>query len=217
MSYTTPPKKKSQDSPNSAPRSAAPNETARYVEMYAPNGDIIRVLESDRADVEEAIQAMQGRVVSPNATSAPERGLGPENPFENSNAPRGVGMTVHIPPGLRYLQVFMDAPKPPESPRRERPVATQVAPGAHAALAARTEARRKRTREAAEEEEKKKKKEEEEGSMVATARKILPAKSRRGKKESEKSTIGEDEEMDDGEPGPSKPRKSPRKSPASKK
>lgn len=214
MSYTTPPKKKSQDSPNSARRSAAPNETARYVEMYAPNGDIIRVLESDRADVEEAIQAMKGRVVSPNATSAPERGLGPENPFENSNAPRGVGMTVHIPPGLRYLQVFVDAPKSPESPRRERPVGTQVAPGAHAALAARTEARRKRTREAAEEEEKKKKEEEEGGS---TARKILPAKSRRGKKESEKSKIGEDEEMNDGEPGPSKPRKSPRKSPASKK
>lgn len=184
--------------------------------MFAPNGDIIRVLESDRADVEEAIRAMQGRVVSPNATSAPERGLGPENPFENSNAPRGVGMTVHIPPGLRYLQVFMDAPKSPESPRRERPVATQVAPGAHAALAARTEARRKRTREAAEEEERKKKKEEE-GSMVATERKILPAKTRRTKKESEKSKIGEDEEMDDGEPGPSKPRKSPRKSPASKK
>lgn len=216
MSYTTPPRKKSQDSPNSARRSAAPNETARYVEMYAPNGDIIRVLESDRADVEEAIQAMQGRVVSPNAASAPARGLGPENPFENSNAPRGVGMTVHVSPGLRYLQVFVDAPKSPESPRRERPVGTQVAPGAHAALAARTEARRKRTREAAEEEEKKKKKEEE-GSMVATARKILPAKSRRGKKESGKSTIGEDEEMDDGEPGPSKPRKSPRKSPASKK
>lgn len=216
MSYTTPPKKKSQDSPNSAPRSAAPNETARYVEMFAPNGDIIRVLESDRADVEEAIKAMEGRVVSPRATSAPERGLGPENPFENSNAPRGVGMTVHIPPGLRYLQVVMDAPKSPESPRGERPVRTQVAPGAHAALAARTEARRKRTREAAEEEEEKKK-EEEEGSMVATARKILPAKSRRGKKESEKSTTGEDEEMDDGEPGPSKPRKSPRKSPASKK
>lgn len=214
MSYTTPPRKKSQDSPNSAPRSAAPNETARYVEMFAPNGDIIRVLESDRADVEEAIQAMQGRVVSPNATSAPERGLGPENPFENSNAPRGVGMTVHIPPGLRYLQVFVDAPKSPESPRRERPVATQVAPGAHAALAARTEARRKRTREAAEEEEKKKKEEEEGGS---TARKILPAKTRRTKKESEKSKIGEDEEMDDGEPGPSKPRKSPRKSLASKK
>lgn len=211
MSYTTPPRKKSQDSPNSAPRSAAPNETARYVEMYAPNGDIIRVLESDRADVEEAIKAMQGRVVPPNAASALERG--PENPFENSNAPRGVGMTVHVPPGLRYLQVFVDAPKSPESPRRERPVATQVAPGAHAALAARTEARRKRTREAAEEEEKKKK--EEEGGT--TARKILPAKSRRGKKESEKSTIGEDEEMDDGEPGPSKPRKSPRKSPASKK
>lgn len=216
MSYTTPPRKKNQDSPNSARRSAAPNETARYVEMFAPNGDIIRVLESDRADVEEAIRAMQGRVVSPNATSAPERGLGPENPFENSNAPRGVGMTVHIPPGLRYLQVFMDAPKSPESPRRERPVATQVAPGAHAALAARTEARRKRTREAAEEEERKKKKEEE-GSMVATERKILPAKTRRTKKESEKSKIGEDEEMDDGEPGPSKPRKSPRKSPASKK
>lgn len=214
MSYTTPPRKKSQDSPNSAPRSAAPNETARYVEMYAPNGDIIRVLESDRADVEEAIKAMQGRIVSPNATSALERGLGPENPFENSNAPRGVGMTVHVPPGLKYLQVFMDAPKSPESPRRERPVGTQVAPGAHAALAARTEARRKRTREAAEEEKKKKKEEEEGGS---TARKILPAKSRRGKKESEKSTIGEDEEMDDGEPGPSKPRKSPRKSPASKK
>lgn len=216
MSYTTPPKKKSQDSPNSAPRSAAPNETARYVEMFAPNGDIIRVLESDRADVEEAIKAMQGRVVSPNAASALERGLGPENPFENSNAPRGVGMTVHVPPGLRYLQVFMDAPKSPESPRRERPVATQVAPGAHAALAARTEARRKRTREAAEEEEKKKKKKDEEEGGPA-ARKILPAKSRRGKKESEKSTIGEDEEMDDGEPGPSKPRKSPRKSPASKK
>lgn len=214
MSYTTPPRKKSQDSPNSARRSAAPNETARYVEMFAPNGDIIRVLESDRADVEEAIRAMQGRVVSPNATSAPERGLGPENPFENSNAPRGVGMTVHVSPGLRYLQVFMDAPKSPESPRRGRPVRTQVAPGAHAALAARTEARRKRTREAAEEEEKKKKEEEEGGP---TARKILPAKSRRGKKESEKSTIGEDEEMDDGEPGPSKPRKSPRKSPASKK
>lgn len=214
MSYTTPPRKKSQDSPNSARRSAAPNETARYVEMFAPNGDIIRVLESDRADVEEAIQAMQGRVVSTNATSAPERGLGPENPFENSNAPRGVGMTVHIPPGLRYLQVFVDAPNPPESPRRERPVATQVAPGAHAALAARTEARRKRTREAAEEEEKKKEKEEEGGP---TARKILPAKTRRAKKESEKPTIGEDEEMDDGEPGPSKPRKSPRKSPASKK
>lgn len=213
MSYTTPPRKKSQDSPKSASRSAAPNETARYVEMYAPNGDIIRVLESDRADVEEAIRAMQGRVVSPNAASAPERGLGPENPFENSNAPRGVGMTVHVSPGLRYLQVFMDAPKSPESPRRERPVATQVAPGAHAALAARTEARRKRTREAAEEEEKKKK--EEEGGP--TARKILPAKSRRTKKESEKSTIEEDEEMDDGEPGPSKPRKSPRKSPASKK
>lgn len=213
MSYTTPPKKKSQDSPNSAPRSAAPNETARYVEMFAPNGDIIRVLESDRADVEEAIRAMQGRVVSPNATSAPERGLGPENPFENSNAPGGVGMTVHIPPGLRYLQVFMDAPKSPESPRGERPVATQVAPGAHAALAARTEARRKRTREAAEEEEKKKK--EEEGGP--TARKILPAKTRRTKKESEKSTIEEDQEMNDGEPGPSKPRKSPRKSPASKK
>lgn len=212
MSYTTPPKKKSQDSPNSAPRSAAPNETARYVEMFAPNGDIIRVLESDRADVEEAIQAMQGRVVSPRATSAPERGLGPENPFENSNAPRGVGMTVHVSPGLRYLQVFMDAPKSPESPRRERPVATQVAPGAHAALAARTEARRKRTREAAEEEEKKKK--EEEGGP--TARKILPAKTRRTKNP-EKSKIGEDEEMDDGEPGPSKPRKSPRKSPASKK
>lgn len=212
MSYTTPPRKKSQDSPNSAPRSAAPNETARYVEMFAPNGDIIRVLESDRADVEEAIQAMQGRVVSPRATSAPERGLGPENPFENSNAPGGVGMTVHIPPGLRYLQVFMDAPKSPESPRRERPVATQVAPGAHAALAARTEARRKRTREAAEEEEKKKK--EEEGGP--TARKILPAKTRRTKNP-EKSKIGEDEEMDDGEPGPSKPRKSPRKSPASKK
>lgn len=206
--------KKSQDSPNSAPRSRDPNETARYVEMFAPNGDIIRVLESDRADVEEAIQAMQGRVVSPNATSAPERGLGPENPFENSNAPGGVGMTVHVPPGLRYLQVFMDAPKSPESPRGERPVRTQVAPGAHAALAARTEARRKRTREAAEEEEKKKKEEEEGGS---TARKILPAKTRRTKKESEKSTIGEDEEMDDGEPGPSKPRKSPRKSPASKK
>lgn len=215
MSYTTPPKKKSQDSPNSAPRSAAPNETARYVEMFAPNGDIIRVLESDRADVEEAIRAMQGRVVSPNAASALERG--PENPFENSNAPRGVGMTVHISPGLRYLQVFMDAPKSPESPRRERPVGTQVAPGAHAALAARTEARRKRTREAAEEEEKKKKKEDEEGSMVATARKILPAKTRRANKKPEKSTTGEDEEMDDGEPGPSKPRKSPRKSPASKK
>lgn len=214
MSYTTPPKKKSQDSSSSAPRSAAPNETARYVEMFAPNGDIIRVLESDRADVEEAIQAMQGRVVSSNATSAPERGLGPENPFENSNPPRGVGMTVHIPPGLRYLQVFVDTPKSPESPRRERPVATQVAPGAHAALAARTEARRKRTREAAEEEEKKKKEEEEGGT---TARKILPAKTRRAKKESEKSTTGEDEEMDDGEPGPSKPRKSPRKSPASKK
>lgn len=214
MSYTTPPKKKSQDSPNSAPRSAAPNETARYVEMFAPNGDIIRVLESDRADVEEAIKAMQGRVVSPNAALAPERGLGPENPFENSNAPRGVGMTVHVSPGLRYLQVFMDAPKSPESPRRERPVGAQVAPGAHAALAARTEARRKRTREAAEEKEKKKKEEEEGGP---TGRKILPAKSRRGKKESEKSTIGEDEEMDDGEPGPSKPRKSPRKSPASKK
>lgn len=216
MSYTTPPRKKSQDSPNSAPRSAAPNETARYVEMFAPNGDIIRVLESDRADVEEAIQAMQGRVVSPSATSAPERGLGPENPFENSNAPGGVGMTVHVPPGLRYLQVFVDAPKSPESPRIERPVGAQVAPGAHAALAARTEARRKRTREAAEEEEKKKK-EEEEGSMVATARKILPAKTRRTKKDPEKLTIGEDEEMDDGEPGPSKPRKSPRKSPASKK
>lgn len=215
MSYTTPPKKKSQDSPNSARRSAAPNETARYVEMFAPNGDIIRVLESDRADVEEAIQAMQGRVVSPNATSAPARGLGPENPFENSNAPRGVGMTVHVSPGLRYLQVFMDAPKSPESPRRERPVATQVAPGAHAALAARTEARRKRTREAAEEEEKKKKKEEEEGGP--TGRKILPAKTRRANKKPEKSTIGEDEEMDDGEPSPSKPRKSPRKSPASKK
>lgn len=214
MSYTTPPRKKSQDSPNSAPRSAAPNETARYVEMYAPNGDIIRVLESDRADVEEAIQAMQGRVISPNATSAPERGLGPENPFENSNAPRGAGMTVHISPGLRYLQVFMDAPKSPESPRRERPVATQVAPGAHAALAARTEARRKRTREAAEEEEEKKKEEEEGGP---TARKILPAKTRRANKHPEKSTIGEDEKMDDGEPGPSKPRKSPRKSPASKK
>lgn len=214
MSYTTPPKKKSQDSPNSAPRSAAPNETARYVEMYAPNGDIIRVLESDRADVEEAIRAMEGRVVSTNATSAPERGLGPENPFENSNAPRGVGMTVHVSPGLRYLQVFMDAPNPPESPRRERPVGTQVAPGAHAALAARTEARRKRTREAAEEEEKKKKEEEEGGPA---GRKILPAKTRRAKKESEKSTIGEDEEMDDGEPGSSKPRKSPRKSPASKK
>lgn len=213
MSYTTPPKKKSQDSPNSAPRSAAPNETARYVEMFAPNGDIIRVLESDRADVEEAIKAMEGRVVSPRATSAPERGLGPENPFENSNAPGGVGMTVHIPPGLRYLQVFMDAPKSPESPRRERPVGTQVAPGAHAALAARTEARRKRTREAAEEEEKKKKTEEEGGS---TARKILPAKTRRTKNP-EKSKIGEDEEMDDGEPSPSKPRKSPRKSPASKK
>lgn len=213
MSYTTPPRKKSQDSPNSAPRSAAPNETARYVEMYAPNGDIIRVLESDRADVEEAIQAMQGRVVSPNAASALERG--PENPFENSNAPRGVGMTVHVPLGLRYLQVFMDAPKSPESPRRERPVGTQVAPGAHAALAARTEARRKRTREAAEEEEKKKKEDEEERGP--TARKILPAKTRRTKKESEKSTTGEDEEMDDGEPGPSKPRKSPRKSPASKK
>lgn len=212
MSYTTPPRKKSQDSPDSAPRSAAPNETARYVEMFAPNGDIIRVLESDRADVEEAIQAMQGRVVSSNATSALERG--PENPFENSNAPRGVGMTVHISPGLRYLQVFMDAPKSPESPRGKRPVGTQVAPGAHAALAARTEARRKRTREAAEEEEKKKKEEEEGGP---TARKILPAKTRRTKKESEKSTIGEDEEMDDGEPGPSKPRKSPRKSPASKK
>lgn len=212
MSYTTPPRKKSQDSPNSAPRSAAPNETARYVEMYAPNGDIIRVLESDRADVEEAIQAMQGRVVSPNATSALERG--PENPFENSNAPGGVGMTVHVSPGLRYLQVFMDAPKSPESPRRERPVGTQVAPGAHAALAARTEARRKRTREAAEEEEKKKKEKEEGGP---TARKILPAKTRRTKKESEKSTIGEDVEMDDSEPGPSKPRKSPRKSPASKK
>lgn len=212
MSYTTPPRKKSQDSPNSAPRSAAPNETARYVEMFAPNGDIIRVLESDRADVEEAIKAMQGRVVSPNATSAPERG--PENPFENSNAPRGVGMTVHVSPGLRYLQVFVDAPKSPESPRRERPVRTQVAPGAHAALAARTEARRKRTREAAEEEEKKKKEDEEGGP---TARKILPAKTRRTKKESEKSTIGEDEEMDDGEPGPSRPRKSPRKSPASKK
>lgn len=216
MSYTTPPRKKSQDSPSSAPRSAAPNETARYVEMFAPNGDIIRVLESDRADVEEAIQAMQGRVVSPNTALAPERGLGPENPFENSNAPRGVGMTVHVSPGLRYLQVFVDAPKSPESPRRERPVGTQVAPGAHAALAARTEARRKRTREAAEEEEKKKK-EEEEGSMVATGRKILPAKTRRTKKESEKPTTGEDEEMDDGEPGPSKPRKSPRKSPASKK
>lgn len=214
MSYTTPPKKKSQDSPNSAPRSADPNKTARYVEMFAPNGDIIRVLESDRADVEEAIRAMQGRVVSPNATSAPERGLGPENPFENSNAPRGVGITVHVPPGLRYLQVFMDAPKSPESPRRERPVGTQVAPGAYAALAARTEARRKRTREAAEEEEKKKKEEEEGGH---TARKILPVKTRRTKKEAEKSTIGEDEEMDDGEPGPSKPRKSPRKSPASKK
>lgn len=214
MPYTTPPRKKSQDSPNSAPRSAAPNETARYVEMYAPNGDIIRVLESDRADVEEAIKAMQGRVVSPNATSALERGLGPENPFENSNAPGGVGMTVHVPPGLRYLQVFVDAPKSPESPRRERPVATQVAPGVHAALAARTEARRKRTREAAEEEEKKKKDEEERGP---TGRKILPAKTRRTKKESEKSTIEEDEEMDDGEPGPSKPRKSPRKSPASKK
>lgn len=213
MSYTTPPRKKSQDSPNSAPRSAAPNETARYVEMFAPNGDIIRVLESDRADVEEAIQAMQGRVVSPNATSAPERGLGPENPFENSNAPRGVGMTVHVSPGLRYLQVFMDAPKSPESPRRDRPVRTQVAPGAHAALAARTEARRKRTREAAEEEEKKKK--EEEGGP--TARKILPAKTRRANKNPEKSTIEEDQEMDDGEPGPSKPRKSPRKSPASKK
>lgn len=212
MSYTTPPKKKSQDSPNSAPRSAAPNETARYVEMFAPNGDIIRVLESDRADVEEAIKAMQGRVVSPNAASALQRG--PENPFENSDAPRGVGMTVHVSPGLRYLQVFMDAPKSPESPRRERPVGKQVAPGAHAALAARTEARRKRTREAAEEEEKKKKEEEEGGS---TARKILPAKSRRGKKESEKSTSEEDQEMDDGEPGPSKPRKSPRKSPASKK
>lgn len=215
MSYTTPPKKKSQDSPNSAPRSAAPNETARYVEMYAPNGDIIRVLESDRADVEEAIQAMQGRVVSSNAASALEMGPGPENPFENSNAPRGVGMTVHISPGLRYLQVFMDAPKSPESPRRERPVGTQVAPGAHAALAARTEARRKRTREAAEEEEKKKKKDEEEGGP--TARKILPAKTRRANKNPEKSTIGEDEEMDDGEPGPSKPRKSPRKSPAPKK
>lgn len=215
MSYTTPPRKKSQDSPNSARRSADPNETARYVEMFAPNGDIIRVLESDRADVEEAIKAMQGRVVSPNATSAPERGLGPENPFENSNAPRGVGMTVHISPGLRYLQVFMDAPKSPESPRRERPVRTQVAPGAHAALAARTEARRKRTREAAEEEEKKKKEEEEEGGP--TARKILPAKTRRVNKNPEKSTIGEDEEMDDGEPGPSKPRKSQRKSPASKK
>lgn len=215
MSYTTPPRKKSQDSPNSARRSADPNETARYVEMYAPNGDIIRVLESDRADVEEAIRAMQGRVVSSNATSAPERGLGPENPFENSNAPRGVGMTVHVSPKLRYLQVFVDAPKSPESPRRERPVGTQVAPGAHAALAARTEARRKRTREAAEEEEEKKKKEEEEGGP--TARKILPAKTRRTKKEAEKSTIGEDEEMDDGEPGPSKPRKSPRKSPASKK
>lgn len=214
MSYTTPPRKKSQDSPNSAPRSAAPNETARYVEMYAPNGDIIRVLESDRADVEEAIKAMEGRVVSPNATSALERGLGPENPFENSNAPRGVGMTVHVSPGLRYLQVFMDAPNPPESPRRERPVGTQVAPGAHAALAARTEARRKRTREAAEEEEKKKKEEEEGGP---TARKILPAKTRRANKNPEKSTIGEDEEMDDGEPGPSKPRKSPRKSPAAKK
>lgn len=214
MSYTTPPKKKSQDSPNSAPRSAAANETARYVEMFAPNGDIIRVLESDRADVEEAIRAMQGRVVSPNAASAPGRGLGPENPFDNSNAPQGVGMTVHVSPGLRYLQVFMDAPKSPESPRRERPVRTQVAPGAHAALAARTEARRKRTREAAEEEEKKKKEEEEGGP---TGRKILPAKTRRGKKESEKSKIGEDEEMDDGEPGPSKPRKSPRKSPASKK
>lgn len=214
MSYTTPPRKKSQDSPNSAPRSAAPNETARYVEMFAPNGDIIRVLESDRADVEEAIRAMEGRVVSPNTASALERGLGPENPFENSNAPRGVGMTVHVPPGLRYLQVFVDAPKSPESPRRERPVRTQVAPGAHAALAARTEARRKRTREAAEEEEKKNKKEEEGGT---TARKILPAKTRRTKKESEKSTIGEDEEMDDGEHSPSKPRKSPRKSPASKK
>lgn len=214
MSYTTPPRKKSQDSPDSARRSAAPNETARYVEMFAPNGDIIRVLESDRADVEEAIKAMQGRVVSPNAASAPERGLGPENPFENPNAPRGVGMTVHIPPELRYLQVFVDAPKSPESPRRERPVGTQVAPGAHAALAARTEARRKRTREAAEEEEKKKKEEEEGGP---TGRRILPAKTRRAKKESEKSTIGEDEEMDDGEPGPSKPRKSPRKSPASKK
>lgn len=212
MSYTTPPRKKSQDSPNSAPRSAAPNETARYVEMFAPNGDIIRVLGSDRADVEEAIKAMQGRVVSPNAASALERG--PENPFENSNAPRGVGMTVHIPPGLRYLQVFVDAPKSPESPRRERPVATQVAPGAHAALAARTEARRKRTREAAEEEEEKQKEEEEGGP---TARKILPAKTRRANKNPEKSTIGEDEEMDDGEPGPSKPRKSPRKSPASKK
>lgn len=182
--------------------------------MYAPNGDIIRVLESDRADVEEAIKAMQGRVVSPNATSAPERGLGPENPFENSNAPRGVGMTVHVPPGLRYLQVFVDAPKSPESPRRERPVGTQVAPGAHAALAARTEARRKRTREAAEEEEKKKKEEEEGGP---TGRKILPAKTRRTNKKPEKSTTGEDEEMDDGEPGPSKPRKSPRKTPASKK
>lgn len=182
--------------------------------MFAPNGDIIRVLESDRADVEEAIKAMQGRVVSSNAASAPERGLGPENPFENSNAPRGVGMTVHISPGLRYLQVVTDPPKSPESPRRERPVGTQVAPGAHAALAARTEARRKRTREAAEEEEKKKKKEEEGGP---TTRKILPAKTRRTKKESEKSKIGEDEEMDDGEPGPSKPRKSPRKSPASKK
>lgn len=212
MSYTTPPRKKSQDSPNSAPRSAAANETARYVEMFAPNGDIIRVLESDRADVEEAIQAMQGRVVSSNAASALERG--PENPFENSNAPRGVGMTVHVPPGLRYLQVFVDAPKSPESPRRERPVGTQVAPGAHAALAARTEARRKRTREAAEEEEKKKKEEEEEGGP--TARKILPAKTRRTNKKLEKSTTGEDEEMDDGEPGPSKPRKSPRKSPASK-
>lgn len=214
MSYTTPPKKKSQDSPNSARRSAAPNETARYVEMFAPNGDIIRVLESDRADVEEAIKAMQGRVLSTNATSAPERELGPENPFENSNAPGGVGMTVHVSPGLRYLQVFMDAPKSPESPRGERPVRTQVAPGAHAALAARTEARRKRTREAAEEEEKKKKEEEEGGP---TARKILPAKTRRANKNPEKSTMGEDEEMDDGEPGPSKPRKSPRKSPASKK
>lgn len=183
--------------------------------MYAPNGDIIRVLESDRADVEEAIRAMQGRVVSPNTALAPERGLGPENPFENSNAPRGVGMTVHVSPGLRYLQVFMDAPKSPESPRRERPVGAQVAPGAHAALAARTEARRKRTREAAEEEEKKKKEDEEEGG--STARKILPAKTRRANKKPEKSTIGEDEEMDDGESGPSKPRKSPRKSPASKK
>lgn len=213
MSYTTPPRKRSQDSPDSARRSAAPNETARYVEMFAPNGDIIRVLESDRADVEEAIQAMQGRVVSSNATSAHRRG--PENPFENSNAPGGVGMTVHVSPGLKYLQVFVDAPKSPESPRRERPVGTQVAPGAHAALAARTEARRKRTREAAEEEEKKKKEEEEKGGP--TGRKILPAKTRRVNKNPEKSTIEEDEEMDDGEPGPSKPRKSPRKSPASKK